>query len=361
MIHTNMCNIYRFLMGQPPCLADLRAIDPELHSQLENLLQVKQQNPDSIAEMQLSFTVGCPTGFGPETLNLKDLPSTTGEHILENCQNKGIRKGERSNTAATATATKKSSAIAATSANAREDSTQNDDAALMARALHLSKVDAGLSTDTEEEEEVEEVEEDGDQIMGGGNDDDDDDDDANEEELDEEEEVLVTAENVEEFVELYVAALLRWNVLDQLDAMREGLMEFIPPSAWSGGSPMDFNLLLGGTPTVSVEEIKTRTQVSGGAGGASTQLLSMWFWQVVESMTQLQRSKLLYFATGSTRLPTGSATALHVEIVSSMPSDALPTSATCTKKLIMPAYVSMEQLRSKLLLAIENCNNYELQ
>jgi hypothetical protein len=215
-----------------------------------------------------------------------------------------------------------------------------EDDALTARAVFLSQLDAGMNpiennTDQEGDTQMNQDEEDKD--------------------------VLVTADNVEEFVELYSSAILRWNVIDQLDAMRNGLMEFVPPSAWRGVSPVDFNLLVGGTPNITFGEIKKRTHISCGGGGAATQLIATWFWTIIESMTQLQRSKLLYFSTGSTRLPSGTTRALVVEIASSLSTTSLPTSVTCSRKLVLPSYSSFEQLQSKLLLAIENCTNYELQ
>ena len=356
-------HVARYLMGQPPCLADLRAIDPELHSQLETLLQIKTTDPSSIAQMELSFVVGCPKGFGPTSMNLKKLPKSTQEHLLNlpiNYQQNNEMDLEKI------------------------QQTSNTEDELMKRALYLSKIDSGIVSDTGTRHDVSEEEDnEGDTTMGGTSSNSSSSSNSsnsksttsstnnrNGQEEDEDEtmtfleddDVLVTADNVEEFVELYVAAILRWNVIDQLDAIREGMMEFIPPSAWHGGSPMDFNLLLGGTPTVSVDEIKARTDItSGDSSGASTQLISNWFWIIVGNMTQLQRSKLLYFSTGSTRLPSGTGKALTVEIVSSLPVDSLPMSTTCSKKLQIPAYMTMEQFRSKLLLAVENCNNYELQ
>jgi hypothetical protein len=298
-------HVARFLMGQPPMLADLAAVDGELFSQLQNLLEKKKSEPSSIAAMQLTFTVGCPPGFGPETMNLKELPQRTGEHPLD------YQRTLQS--------------LSRMSSSTRHGSGGD---VLMARVLHPPKVDADMDKDESNEDEDEE---------------------------------FVNADNVEEFVELYSAAILRWNVIDQLRAMRDGLMEFIPPSAWRGGSPADFNHLLGGAPTVSMDEIRKRTHISGGGGGASTQIISTWFWSVVESMTQRQRSKLLYFSTGSTRLPAGTSHALNIEIVGSLSAASLPSATTCSKKLQLPAYNSLEQLQQKLLLAIEDCTTYELQ
>ena len=275
--------------------------------------------------MMLFFDdVGCPDGFGPASMNLTQQPRTTGEHAMDksNVLYPGAFEGYSSGVGS--------------NDNRDDDSVvvDSDDDSVMARTLSLSMRD-----NTNDDDD------------GGGGDGDG--------------EYLVTADNVEEYVELYSSAILRWNVIDQLNAMRNGMMEFIPPSAWRGGSPMDFNLLIGGTPNITAAEIKLRTQITGsqgGTGGASIQLISTWFWTIVESMTQLQRSKLLYFSTGSTRLSSDTTKpSLLVEVASNVPGTSLPTSVTCSLKLVLPAYSSFEQLQEKLLLAIENCNNYELQ
>jgi hypothetical protein len=39
----------------------------------------------------------------------------------------------------------------------------------------------------------------------------------------------------------------------------------------------------------------------------------------------------------------------------------LPTATTCSLQINMPSYSSEKQMQMKLLLAIENCTNYELQ
>jgi hypothetical protein len=178
----------------------------------------------------------------------------------------------------------------------------------------------------------------------------------------------VTAENVELFVNLYATAAMHRNCEAQLRAMRDGLLEFVPAAAWGGFSPMDFELLVGGSPNLTVEDIRARTrfQRSGSEGGAAQIVIQDWFWAVVADMTPLRRTKLLYFATGSTHLPRGQGRALTVEVftpnVSSdgLSTEPLPTSATCSRKLMLPAYSSMATLRHKLLLAIEHCDNYEL-
>jgi len=327
-------HVARFLMGQAPVLSDLRAVDLDLYQQLNNLLQMKNTSPDTIQAMELTFTVGCPVGFGPKTLDLTTLPTTTDEHAMS-LQHE--QRPHTNSTNSTNSTNGMGSNILGALLQGRENDENNDDDAVMARTLYLSQVAAGMAVEKNT----------------------DDDDDVHMEE--EEEELMVTSDNVEEFVELYASAILRWNVLDQLTAMRDGLMEFIPPGAWRGGSPLDFNLLVGGTPKVTLEELKKRTHISGGSGGASTQLIAQWFWNIVSQMTQLQISQLLYFSTGSTRLPSGTSKALVVEIVGNVSASSLPTATTCSLQINMPSYSSEKQMQMKLLLAIENCTNYELQ
>ncbi len=174
----------------------------------------------------------------------------------------------------------------------------------------------------------------------------------------------VTADNVDLFVQLYCDAVLRHNCEPQLRAMRNGLYEFVPPAAFSGCDPHDFDLLVGGQAHMSLDDLKSRTVFTGtGTGGAGQPLVVKWFWQVVDKMTQAQRSKLLYFATGTGRLPAGTGRALTVDVYTPSTSSRaapLPTATTCSRKLNMPVFSSFATLRSKLLLAVEGCENYEL-
>ena len=179
---------------------------------------------------------------------------------------------------------------------------------------------------------------------------------------------LVTSENVELFVNLYATAAMHRNCKIQLRSMREGLLEFIPAEAWNGFSPMDFEMLVGGSPKLSVRDICSRTsfQYNGSEGGAAYNMIQNWFWSVVSGMSFLRRTKLLYFATGSTHLPRGQDRALTVEVFTPVVasdasvSEQLPTSATCSRKLMLPVYSSLAMLRKKLYLAIDHCDNYEL-
>uniref|UniRef100_A0AAQ6A4C0 E3 ubiquitin-protein ligase n=1 Tax=Amphiprion ocellaris TaxID=80972 RepID=A0AAQ6A4C0_AMPOC len=90
-----------------------------------------------------------------------------------------------------------------------------------------------------------------------------------------------------------------------------------------------------------------------------------WFWQVVKEMDNEKRIRLLQFVTGTCRLPVGGFAEL---IGSNGPQKFcidkvgketwLPRSHTCFNRLDLPPYRSLEQLREKLLFAIEETEGF---
>jgi DNA-binding beta-propeller fold protein YncE len=101
-----------------------------------------------------------------------------------------------------------------------------------------------------------------------------------------------------DYVRLYKDAHMRkYDV--QILAMRRGLLEYLPSALlplWNG---FDLELAVAGEPEVDVNKLKAEASVS--LSGSRKK----WFWQCVEEMTSQQRSKLLRFATGRSRLPVG--------------------------------------------------------
>jgi hypothetical protein len=85
----------------------------------------------------------------------------------------------------------------------------------------------------------------------------------------------------------------------QIRAMRRGLLEYLPSALlplWNG---FDLELAVAGEPEVDVNKLKAEASVNLRGSRKD------WFWQCVEEMTSQQRSKLLRFATGRSRLPVG--------------------------------------------------------
>ena len=66
-----------------------------------------------------------------------------------------------------------------------------------------------------------------------------------------------------------------------------------------------------------------------------------WFWQVVHGLQQEQQKQLLFFVTGSDRVPIKGLASLTPEFTISRAgphSDRLPTAHTCFNHLLLPDY-----------------------
>ncbi|CAM9675147.1 unnamed protein product [Ectocarpus sp. 12 AP-2014] len=88
-------------------------------------------------------------------------------------------------------------------------------------------------------------------------------------------------------------------------------------------------------------------------------MLRRWFWNVVRSLTKEERSLLLQFATGCSRLPAGGFRGLGprtftVAMIDYDPERPLPMAATCFYMLKLPRYPDLYSLRKNLLVAIRH-------
>lgn len=80
-----------------------------------------------------------------------------------------------------------------------------------------------------------------------------------------------------------------------------------------------------------------------------------WFWEVVGEFVESQKKILLFFATGSDRVPIGGLAKLGFIIAKNGgDSDRLPTSHTCFNVLLLSEYKTKEKLKDRLLKALDN-------
>jgi hypothetical protein len=84
------------------------------------------------------------------------------------------------------------------------------------------------------------------------------------------------------------------------------------------------------------------------------------FWKVVKSLDEEEKKKFLFFVTGSDRAPIRGLGSMEFIIMKNGEPNSIPTSHTCFSHLLLPKYESVEQLREKLLLAINNSRGFGL-
>jgi E3 ubiquitin-protein ligase HUWE1 len=167
--------------------------------------------------------------------------------------------------------------------------------------------------------------------------------------------IRVTDENKLEFVERYA----RWKLVDsvrtQLERLLHGVYEVIPRPYFKIFDEQELELLLCGSPEIDVEEWKANTEYEGGF--AEENEIIQCFWQMVEGMGQVQRSKLLQFVTGTTCVPLDGFEGLHPRFTICCvrsPQEFLPVAHTCLNRLDIPKYNDQQTVEQRFLQAIDH-------
>eukprot|EP00055_Hartaetosiga_balthica_P014010 m.74701 g.74701 ORF g.74701 m.74701 type:complete len:296 (+) comp8458_c0_seq2:2507-3394(+) len=171
------------------------------------------------------------------------------------------------------------------------------------------------------------------------------------------EEIEVSDANKMEFVQRKMQFLLIESIQDEVEAVRHGFHSVVPEEYLALFFPHEIALILGGRDDLNIQEWIDNTHYSSGYSSSSPPI--RWFWLVVNEMALEERSMLLQFCTGSSRLPLGGFSALkglgdskQFTIAKGGDVDTLPTASTCFNLLKLPPYKSLGQLRNKLLVAV---------
>ncbi|KAM9352188.1 NEDD4-like E3 ubiquitin-protein ligase WWP2 isoform 2-T2 [Symphorus nematophorus] len=173
---------------------------------------------------------------------------------------------------------------------------------------------------------------------------------------------LVTEENKEEYISLLTDWRFTRGVEEQTKAFLDGFNEVVPLEWLRYFDEKELELMLCGMQEIDLADWQKHT-IYRHYTKNSKQI--HWFWQVVKEMDNEKRIRLLQFVTGTCRLPVGGFAEL---IGSNGPQKFcidkvgketwLPRSHTCFNRLDLPPYRSLEQLREKLLFAIEETEGF---
>ncbi|KAK4643054.1 NEDD4 E3 ubiquitin-protein ligase [Podospora pseudocomata] len=167
----------------------------------------------------------------------------------------------------------------------------------------------------------------------------------------------VTEENKKEYVDLMVKWRIEKRIAEQFQAFKEGFQELIPHDLINVFDERELELLIGGIAEIDVDDWKKHTDYRGYT---ESDEVIQFFWQTVRSWDGEQKSRLLQFTTGTSRIPVngfkdlqGSDGPRRFTIEKAGEITNLPKAHTCFNRLDLPPYKDLAMLQNKLTIAVE--------
>ncbi|KAJ5359977.1 WW/Rsp5/WWP [Penicillium concentricum] len=156
--------------------------------------------------------------------------------------------------------------------------------------------------------------------------------------------IPVTNENKPQYIELVTEWKIMKRVEEQFDAFMSGFNELIPPISSTSSTSANSNW-------------KKHTDYRGYQ---EQDEVIQNFWKIVRTWDAEQKSRLLQFTTGTSRIPVngfkdlqGSDGPRRFTIEKSGDPSALPKSHTCFNRLDLPPYKTHDALEHKMSIAVE--------
>ncbi|KIM30176.1 hypothetical protein M408DRAFT_328262 [Serendipita vermifera MAFF 305830] len=169
--------------------------------------------------------------------------------------------------------------------------------------------------------------------------------------------IPVTEENKKEWVDARIEYRVHKQAKEQFDAFMSGFLELIPQDLINVFDEHELELLIGGMSEIDVDDWNKHT---GYRGYDMNDQVIKWFWECIRSWSPEGRSRLLQFATGTSRIPVngfkdlqGSDGPSRFTIEKSGDPQQLPTSHIYFNRINLPPYKDYASLEQKLTLAIE--------
>ncbi|XP_078488534.1 E3 ubiquitin-protein ligase NEDD4-like [Ciona intestinalis] len=176
--------------------------------------------------------------------------------------------------------------------------------------------------------------------------------------------IKVNNENKREYIQLVIKWRFVSRVQEQMKSFLQGFNELIPSNLVKIFDENEVELLMCGLGDVDVNDWRRNTNYKGDY--SANHIVIQWFWRAVLLMDPELRVRFLQFVTGTSRVPMngfgelwGSNGPQLFTIEKWGTPEKLPRAHTCFNRLDLPPYKSFEELRKKLLLAIESTQGFE--
>ncbi|XP_050551060.1 E3 ubiquitin-protein ligase NEDD4 isoform X5 [Spodoptera frugiperda] len=175
--------------------------------------------------------------------------------------------------------------------------------------------------------------------------------------------IPVDNDNKDEYIKLVIQWRFVSRVQEQMFAFLEGLSALVPLPLLKIFDENELELLLCGIQHIDVRDWRANTLYKGDYH--SNHIVVQWFWRVVLSFSNEMRSRLLQFVTGTSRVPMNGFKELYgsngpqlFTIEKWGAPDNYPRAHTCFNRIDLPPYESYQQLREKLIKAIEGSQGF---
>ena len=175
--------------------------------------------------------------------------------------------------------------------------------------------------------------------------------------------IEVTDDNKEDYIRLVAHHRMTTSIKAQLDAFLVGFYDMVPPALITIFSPSELELLICGLPEVDLDDLYQNTDYHSYH---AAEPVIQWFWEALRSFSTELKNKFLAFVTGSSKVPLDGFKNLQGmrgtqkfnihKVFGPTAHEMLPSAHTCFNQLDLPAYRSAEELKSKLLLAVNEAN-----
>ncbi|KAH8284660.1 hypothetical protein KR018_011151 [Drosophila ironensis] len=173
--------------------------------------------------------------------------------------------------------------------------------------------------------------------------------------------IPVTNSNRIEYLQLIADYKLNVQIRRHCNAFRKGLSNVLPIEWLYMFSNKELQILISGAEIpIDLEDLKKHCKYGGEFTPEHPSIVA--FWTALEGFDDLQRRQLLKFVTSCSRPPLLGFKDLDPPffIQNAGDMERLPTASTCTNLLKLPPFSTVEQMREKLLYAIQSGAGFEL-
>ncbi|XP_056607339.1 ubiquitin-protein ligase E3C [Triplophysa dalaica] len=174
--------------------------------------------------------------------------------------------------------------------------------------------------------------------------------------------IPVTTANRIAYIHLVADYRLNKQIRAHCLAFRQGLANVVNLEWLRMFDQQEFQVLISGALVpISLEDLKSFTNYSGGY--TANHPVIQIFWDVVDSFSDEEKRQLLKFVTSCSRPPLLGFKELYPAFCihnGGTDLERLPTASTCMNLLKLPEFSDPQQMRNKLLYAIESSAGFEL-